>query len=230
MGCYLSREKKLEIKKVFDNAAFFAFHIASLTCGLLQEYFDEGDDCEVDQGGKTLIAIGSFSIVLRILSLMAPYTKTKWDDRLIAAHEEKIEDFFLITMELLGFILIGMNFQHWTYDKRLKDNLDDDKLYCTRDDMISSIVMLVAWAFDAIVRILKIFLCLSDVKETPEELEDRANKIRIRMKAIMNIQGQQFSSRKNFDTKNYAKIETNSYSKDLSLTTMTVPKRRRKKA
>jgi len=230
MGCYLSREKKLELKKVFDNAAFFAFHIASLTCGLLQEYFDEGDDCEVDQGGKTLIAIGSFSIGLRIVSLMAPYTKTKWDDRLIAAHEEKIEDFFLITMELLGFILIGMNFQHWTYDKRLKDNLDDNKLYCTRDDMISSIVMLIAWAFDAIVRILKICLCLSDVKETPDELEDRANKIRIRMKAVMNIQGQKSIHRKNVGTKNYAKIEAKNYSEDLSLSTMTVPKRRRKKA
>ena len=202
-----------------------------MTCGLLQEYFDEGDDCEVDQGGKTLIAIGSFSIGLRIVSLMAPYTKTKWDDRLIAAHEEKIEDFFLITMELLGFILIGMNFEHWTYDKRLKDNLDDNKLYCTRDDMISSIVMLIAWAFDATVRILKIFLCLSDVKETPEELEDRANRMRIRMKAVMKIQGQKFIHRNNFDTKNCAKTETkNLYSKDLPHSTTTVPKRRRKKA
>ena len=58
MGCYLSREQKLDVKKLFDNATFFAFHVASLTCGLLQEYYDEGDDCEVDQGGKTLIAIG----------------------------------------------------------------------------------------------------------------------------------------------------------------------------
>ena len=212
MGCYLSREQKLDVKKLFDNATFFAFHVASLTCGLLQEYYDEGDDCEVDQGGKTLIAIGSFSIGLRIVSLMAPYTKTTWDDRWIAAHEEKLEDFVLITMELLGFMLIGMKFEHWTYDKRLKDNFDDDKLYCTRDSMISSIVMLIAWAFDAIVRILKMFLCLSDVKETPEELEDRAKKIRIRMKAIAIMRGQKPTFLKTDRLENERKVIDSKYS------------------